>query len=46
MNISRRRIQKIIENSFLTVPAYYVLEGWYEMRYLPYRHIKFLPEDQ
>lgn len=46
MSTVRRRIQKIIENSFLTVPAYYALEGCYGVRSLLYRHTTLPPEDQ
>ena len=46
MNIVTRRIQKKIEHSFLTVPAYYALEGWYGVRYLLYRPRALSPEDR
>lgn len=46
MNKYIRKIQNRIENSFLTVPAYYALEAWYEVRYLLYRHTTLPTEDQ
>ena len=46
MSNVRRRIQNIIESSFLIVPAYYALETWYGVRYLLYRHRMPSPEDQ
>lgn len=41
-----RRIKNKIENSFLTVPAYYVLEGWYGLRYLIYGNSTLPIEDR
>lgn len=41
----RRNIQNIIENSILTIPAYYAMEAIYLMRYVLYGYKPFSPED-
>ena len=41
----RRKVQKKIENSFLTVPAYIALEGIYLLRYCLYGTAKLPPDD-
>ena len=45
MSSFRRKIQNIIENSFLIVPAYYAMEAIYLMRYVLYGYKSFPPED-
>ncbi len=45
MSNIRRKIQNIIENSFLIFPAYYAMEGIYLTRYVLYGFKPFSPED-
>ena len=46
MSSYKRKIQNRIEKSFLTIPAYFALEGWYGLRYMFYRYIPLPAEDQ
>ena len=44
MSNLRRKVQDFIETSFLTVPAYYAMEGIYLLRYKLYGY-KAIPEE-
>ena len=44
MSNLRRKIQNKIENTFLTVPAYYAMEAIYLLRYVLYGYKPFSPE--